>query len=249
MRYFLTLSYRGTAYNGWQRQPDAPSVQAVVEEALRTLRPDIKEITGAGRTDTGVHARRAVAHFDTLAPIADTAKFCYHLSALLPDDIAALDVRRVHDDAHARFDAIRREYQYHILSVKDPFRREIAWQYYRPLDVEAMNEAADKLLSFNDFTTFSKLHSGNRTTICEVSAAYWERHGEELIFTIAADRFLRNMVRAIVGMLVDVGRGKLSVQGFDEAMRSLDRTRCSGSAPARGLFLTDVAYPEGIFVA
>ncbi len=246
MRYFLELSYRGTAYCGWQRQPDAPSVQAAVEQALSTLLRDNVEVTGAGRTDTGVHAAYYVAHFDAPAiPALDD--FCYHLNALLPDDIAAAGLRAVRDDAHARFDAQLREYQYYILGHKDPFRRETTWQYYQPLDLDTMNEAAAKLLTFNDFTTFSKLHSGNKTTTCRVSVSEWRHEGDELVYTIAADRFLRNMVRATVGALVDVGRGKLTVDQFDSALRSLDRSRASGSAPAQGLFLTNVVYDAAIY--
>ncbi len=249
MRYFLELSYRGTAYNGWQRQPDAPSVQAVVERTLSTLLHENVEVTGAGRTDTGVHAAYYVAHFDASSPIAAPDDFCYHLNALLPDDIAARGLRAVRDDTHARFDAQLREYQYYILDHKDPFRRETSWQYYQELDMDAMNRAAAKMLAFNDFTTFSKLHSANKTTICRVSVSEWRREPGGLVYMIAADRFLRNMVRATVGTLVDVGRGKLTVDQFDSALRSLDRSRAGGSAPAQGLFLTRVVYDESIFSA
>ena len=247
MRYFLELSYKGTAYNGWQRQSDAPSVQQTLETALSTLMRSPVGIVGAGRTDTGVHAAYYVAHFDTEREITDERGFCYHLNALLPSDIAVWSVVRVPDEAHARFDAREREYTYHILPHKEPFRTETAWQYYVPLDVERMNAAAALLMRHEDFTTFSKLHSNNRTSICRIFAAEWRRCGEELLFTIRADRFLRNMVRSVVGTLVDVGRGKMSVESFGDTIESLDRSRASGSAPAQGLFLSDVRYPEEIF--
>lgn len=247
MRYFLELSYKGTSYNGWQRQPDAPSVQQTIEMALSTLLRSAVEIVGAGRTDTGVHAAYYVAHFDTEREIADGKKFSYHLNALLPPDIAVRNVERVPDQAHARFDAREREYTYHILPYKEPFRTETTWQYYVPLDMERMNEAAALLMRYDDFTTFSKLHSNNRTSICKIYAAEWRRSGDELLFTVRADRFLRNMVRSIVGTLVDVGRGKISVEAFRGAIESLDRSRASSSAPAQGLFLSDIRYPEEVF--
>ncbi len=246
MRFFLELSYRGTAYNGWQRQANAPSVQQTLEEALSTLLRAAMEITGAGRTDTGVHAAYYVAHFDAAGELP--ADFCYHLNALLPGDVAVKDVRRVRDDAHARFDALRREYQYHILPHKDPFRRETTWQYYVDLDIDRMNEAAAMLVGHDDFTTFSKLHSNNKTSICKVGKSLWENRDFEIIYTVSSDRFLRNMVRALVGTLVDVGRGKMTPTQFGEALYSCDRSRASGSAPAQGLFLTDVEYPEDIFL-
>ncbi len=247
MRYFIELSYRGTRYYGWQLQRNAPSVQQALEEGLAVLLREAVEVTGAGRTDTGVHAAYYVAHFDVAREIADPEGFCYHLNAVLPGDIAVFGLTRVADDAHARFDAVRREYRYHILSCKDPFRRETTWQYYVDMDIDAMNRAAALVLEHEDFTTFSKLHSNNKTTICHVYKSLWYKKNNELIYTVASDRFLRNMVRSLVGTLVDVGRGKLSVDGFADALRSLDRSRASGSAPAQGLFLSDVAYDENVF--
>jgi tRNA pseudouridine38-40 synthase len=261
MRYFVELSYNGTNYRGWQRQKDAPSVQQTIEEALSKLLGAPTEITGAGRTDTGVHAARYVAHFDTAAEIAEgngdtgdcrnVADFLYHANSILPPDIALQDVRQVPDDAHARFDAKEREYTYHILPFKDPFRTETAWQYTVPLDLETMNRAAAHLLKTQDFTTFAKLHGGNKTNICHITTAEWrlERRqrfnddmANELVFTIRADRFLRNMVRAIVGTLVDVGRGKITPTEFAAIVDARDLQRASGGAPARGLFLTDIKY-------
>ncbi len=247
MRYFIELAYKGTAYNGWQRQPNAPSVQQTLEEALSRRLGRATEVVGAGRTDTGVHAAFYIAHFDTVREIADTADFCYHLNSMLPGDIAISRIYRVAYDAHARFDATEREYHYHILLGKEPFRRETTWQYFGTLDVEAMNRAAEYLLAERDFTSFAKLNSNNHTNICRVTRAEWEWvSGRELRFTIRADRFLRNMVRAIVGTLVDVGRGKITAERFGEIVRARDLRLSSSSAPAAGLFLADVCYPETI---
>ncbi|MDL2319562.1 tRNA pseudouridine(38-40) synthase TruA [Alistipes sp. OttesenSCG-928-B03] len=254
MRYFVQLAYKGTAYNGWQRQQNAPSVQQTLEEALSKLLRAATPLTGCGRTDTGVHASHYVAHFDADTPIADTDDFGYHLNAMLPHDIAIRSVNPVAPEAHARFDAREREYTYFILPFKDPFRRETAWQYTQPLDVEAMNRAAAALLVADDFTTFSKLHSNNKTNICDVRAAHWEwepagiaEYGADvpsgrLVFTIRADRFLRNMVRSIVGTLVDVGRGKITPERFAQILAARDRSLASGSAPAQGLFLSNIHY-------
>ena len=243
MRYFLELAYNGSAYKGWQRQKDAPSVQQTIEEAVSTLSGEKIEVTGAGRTDTGVHAAYYVAHFDVVAPVADEKDFLYHANSILPPDIALRSIRPVADDAHARYDAREREYTYYISPRKDPFRASAAWQYTVPLDVEAMNRAAAHLLEVSDFTTFAKLGGGNKTNICRVTEARWRREtGGELVFTIRADRFLRNMVRAIVGTLVDVGRGKLTPEEFAAITDAKDLSRASGGAPAHGLFLTDIQY-------
>ncbi|MDR0509798.1 MAG: tRNA pseudouridine(38-40) synthase TruA [Rikenellaceae bacterium] len=244
MRYFLELSYRGSAYCGWQWQPNAPSVQQWVEQALSALGGTIS-ITGAGRTDTGVHAAYYVAHFDCVMAFGPEA--VHRLNAMLPEDIAVLNIRRVADSAHARFDAVRREYKYYLRDNKNPFTRDLEWQYYVPLDVEAMNVAAGMLLTHSDFTTFSKLHSGNKTNLCRIDASHWERNGDRLIYTIAADRFLRNMVRSLVAAMVDVGRGKITADRFGEILRSRDRSLATGTAPARGLFLTDVVYPAEVY--
>lgn len=243
MRYFLELSYNGTNYCGWQRQPSAPSVQQTLEEALSLFLHERTEVTGAGRTDTGVHAARYVAHFDSGRPPEEMQSLIYHVNAILPDDIALKSVRPVADDAHARYDAVEREYTYYILPFKDPFRRDTSWQYLMPLDVDAMNEAAAWLMRYDDFTSFAKLNSNNKTNTCRVVSAEWTR-GEncELLFRIRADRFLRNMVRAIVGTLADIGRGKIAPERFREIIESRDLSLSSGGAPARGLFLTDIKY-------
>lgn len=247
MRYFAELSYRGTNYNGWQRQLNAPSVQQTLEEGLSTLLRDAVTVTGAGRTDTGVHASYYVAHFDTPEEIGDLTGFVYHLNSVLPTDIAVSGISPVDDGAHARFDAVAREYKYFILTRKDVFRRSTSWQYYVPLDLAAMNRAAEHLLGADDFTTFSKLHSNNKTNTCRVAHARWVASGYELVFTISADRFLRNMVRSVVGTLVDVGRGRMTPDRFADILAARDRALASGSAPAQGLFLTDIKYPDNIF--
>lgn len=247
MRYFIELRYRGTAYFGWQRQNDVPTVQQSVERALSTLLRTPTEIVGAGRTDTGVNASYYVAHFDTDTPVEDCARLTYKLNLILPDDIAVFAVTRVGDEAHARFDAVRREYRYYVEQRKNPFTRDGSWQYYVPLDVEEMNRAAACLLKYDDFTSFAKLNSNNRTNICHISGAEWSRNGDTLCFTISADRFLRNMVRAIVGTLVDVGRGRYTAEQFEQIVAARDLSLSSGGAPAQGLFLSDVAYPEDIF--
>lgn len=243
MRYFLELSYNGTKYNGWQRQPDAPSVQQTLEEALSIfLRGDIK-VTGAGRTDTGVHAAYYTAHFDCGAEISNGSDFAYHVNSILPSDIAIKSLTRVADDAHARFDAVEREYTYYIVPFKDPFRRDFSWQYTVPLDIAAMNRAAGPLTEYDDFTSFAKLDSNNKTNICSVFSAAWVQAPDgTLVFRIRADRFLRNMVRAIVGTLADVGRGKLTPERFREIVEARDLSLASGGAPPQGLFLTDIKY-------
>lgn len=249
MRYFLTLSYKGTRYSGWQVQPGARTVQGTLNDALATLLRSASEVVGAGRTDSGVHALKYTAHFDAPQAIADPEAFCYHLNAILPPDVAVHDVIRVRDDAHARFDALSREYEYRIMPCKDPFTRESAWQYYVPLDVEKMNEAAACLLRYADFTTFAKLHASSRTNICRVEEACWRQQDGMYLFTIRADRFLRNMVRAIVGTLVGVGRGKITPQRFEEIVAARDLSLAGSSAPAQGLFFLGATYPAAIFDA
>lgn len=247
MRYFIELSYLGRAYCGWQRQSEAPTVQQTLEQGLSTLlRCDI-EVVGAGRTDTGVNASYYVAHFDVAEPIAEPSQLVYKLNRVLPEDIAVWAVTPVAEDAHARFGAEQREYTYKLEMSKNPFTRHLSWQYYVALDVDAMNRAAEELLRYDDFTTFAKLNSNNKTNICHVSYARWEQSGDKLCFTIRADRFLRNMVRAIVGTLVDVGRGRYTAEQFGEILRAKNLSLASAGAPAEGLFLSDVRYPDHIF--
>lgn len=249
-RYFIELSYDGAAYCGWQRQPDAPTVQQALEKALSTLLRQDVEVVGAGRTDTGVNASYYVAHFDCESGVKDCAQLVYKLNLILPQDIAVKAVREVCEQAHARFDAVEREYTYYISQRKNPFRRFSAWQYYVQLDMERMNEAAATLLEYDDFTSFAKLNSNNKTNICHVVKAEWRRaewDEDLLIFTIRADRFLRNMIRAIVGTLVDVGRGRYTVEEFCDILHSRDLSRSSAGAPAQGLFLSDVKYSDEVY--
>lgn len=250
MRYFIELSYDGAAYCGWQRQPNDPSVQQTLERALSTLLREPTEVVGAGRTDTGVNASYYVAHFDSAAYV-DCARLVYKLNLILPSDIAIRQIREVRADAHARFDACEREYTYYISQRKNPFRRYSAWQYYVPLDVGQMNKAAQSLVEEEDFTSFAKLNSNNKTNICHVMKAEWSRaewDDDLLVFTIRADRFLRNMIRAIVGTLVDVGRGRYTVEEFRDILQSRDLSRSSAGAPAVGLFLSDVRYDEDVYL-
>lgn len=249
MRYFLELSYDGSAYCGWQRQPEQPSVQQTLERALSTLLRQPIAVTGAGRTDTGVHALYYVAHFDVLEVQSDPDRLLRKANALLPADIALGSITPVADEAHARFSAREREYRYFIEPRKNPFTRHAAWQFPVPLDMERMNEAAAVLLDTEEFTSFAKLHSNNKNDRCRVMKAEWELLPDGMLrFTIRADRFLRNMVRAVVGTLVDVGRGRYTPAQFDEIVRSRDLSRSSGGAPAQGLYLSDVRYPSELFV-
>lgn len=245
MRYFIDLSYFGKAYHGWQVQPNAITVQEEVERVLSTyLRQEIK-VTGAGRTDTGVHARQLVAHFD--APdLGDLKQFCYKINAFLPNDIAFNQVYPVRADAHARFDAVARSYEYHIATRKDPFTQELAFQVPGELDVAPMNQAASILLKYTDFEAFSRTGSDVKTFNCQLTHAAWEVLPEGLIFTISADRFLRNMVRAVVGTLLEVGLGKCDLEQFRSIIQSKDRSKAGASAPAKGLYLTKVTYPDNI---
>lgn len=248
MRFFLELRYRGGAYCGWQRQPDQPSVQQTLERGLSTLLREPVAVTGAGRTDTGVNASYYVAHFDVATPVADPQQTVYKLNFLLPGDIAVSTLTAVADNAHARFDAREREYRYFIEPRKNPFTRDASWQYYVPLDVARMNEAAALLLEYDDFTSFAKLNSNNKTNICHVRHAAWHVESDGVLcFTIRADRFLRNMVRALVGTLVDVGRGRHTPERFREIVEARDLSLSSGGAPPQGLFLSDVRYPAEVF--
>lgn len=245
-RYFMHLSYRGAPFHGWQRQPNAVSVQQVIEEALSTVLRTDTAITGAGRTDAGVNARSMVAHFDTAEPIANTDSLVRALNNLCGRDIAIYSIKPVGDEAHARFDATSRTYHYYCTLRKDPFFHTLAWQAPPTLDFEAMNRAAQLLLETEDFTSFSKLHTDVKTNICHVTHARWHRvegSDEAMVFVITADRFLRNMVRAVVGTLVDVGRGKLTLEGFRKVIEAKDRCSAGTSMPAHALYLWDVTYP------
>ena len=242
MRYFITLSYDGAGYHGWQIQPNAPSVQEALQHALSTLLRQDVEVVGAGRTDTGVHARRMVAHFDWLQPL-DVAQLAYKLNKLLPRDIAVQGVEPVLDSMHARFSAVSRTYHYYLHLHKDPFLQGRSWQMYGPLDFQMMNWAAELLLSYRDFTSFSKLHTDTKTNDCTVTEARWDELAPgQWRFTITANRFLRNMVRAVVGTLVEVGRGRMTLEEFCRVIEQKDRCQAGESVPAHGLYLVDVRY-------
>ncbi len=248
-RYFIHLSFRGTAYNGWQLQPGKHTVQGVLAKALSTILSSQTAVTGAGRTDTGVHASFFCAHFDSSRDdLHEDGQLLYNLNSLLPDDIAISRILKVRTDANARFDALSRTYRYTITRLKDPFASDTAWLLYWPLDLEKLNETSSVLTKHSDFTSFSRLHGGNKTNICRVTHAHWDEEPGRLVFTITADRFLRNMVRAIVGTLIPAGRGKLSVADFEAILNGKDRGLAGQSAPAQGLALTAIEYPDNLFI-
>ena len=246
-RYFIYLSYDGAAYHGWQIQPNGVSVQECLMRALSTLLRSETDVVGAGRTDAGVHASLMVAHFDADSPL-DTVLLADKLNRLLPPDIAVHRVCPVRPEAHARFDATSRTYHYYVTTAKTPFLRPYRCRLYRTPDIGRMNEAAATLFHYTDFTSFSKLHTDVKTNNCRIMHAAWTQVDDVTwVFTIQADRFLRNMVRAIVGTLLDVGRGKLTIDGFRRIIEQKDRCRAGTSAPAEGLFLADITYPDDIF--
>ncbi len=245
LRYFIELSYNGTAYHGWQNQPNAISVQEVLEKSLSVLFKEKTAIVGAGRTDAGVHASQMFAHFDSDASFeAEALK--YKLNTFLPKDIAVHDIFRVKEDAHARFDAQSREYLYRISVRKDVFNYDKSYYVKPTLDVEKMNKAAQILLQYKDFQCFSKSKTDVKTYNCTIQHAAWNLQNEELQFTISANRFLRNMVRAIVGTLVNIGLGKLEVEDMHTIIKSKDRGEAGYSVPGHALYLTKVVYPESI---
>jgi tRNA pseudouridine38-40 synthase len=241
-RYFICFAYKGTRYHGWQIQDNANSVQAELNKGLSTLLRMPMETTGAGRTDTGVHAKIMFAHFDSL-PITDLSKLCHQLNSILPEDIAIHYLLEVKSDAHARFDATSRTYEYHLYHKKDPFLCGFAYFHKQELNVELMNEAAGALKDYHDFSSFSKSNTQVFTNNCEVMKAQWEKKQDQLIFTIQANRFLRNMVRAIVGTLLEVGEGKMSLQDFRNVVEGKSRSMAGTSVPPEGLYLTDIQYP------
>lgn len=248
MRYFIYLEFDGSAYSGWQIQPHSPSVQQTLEQSLALfLRHDVS-VTGAGRTDAGVHASEMVAHFDLDEP-QDCAWMQNKLNGILPADIAVHRIVPVKADAHARFDAIARTYKYYVTLNKSAFNRDYSWFLPNEPDFEMMNSSAEILMKTVDFTSFSKLHTDTKTNDCRVTEAKWEKLPDgRWVFTITADRFLRNMVRAIVGTLMEVGRGKLTVDGFQRIIESKDRCSAGDSAPAQGLFLHKIVYPDNLFL-
>ncbi|MDT0641698.1 tRNA pseudouridine(38-40) synthase TruA [Zunongwangia sp. F363] len=243
MRYFLELAYLGTAYHGWQKQPDAVSVQEKIEQVLSRLLQKKIEIVGAGRTDAGVHAKQLFAHFDT-EEFLDEEEMLYKMNSMLPKDIAISRILRVKNNTHARFDALSRSYEYCIVQEKDPFLINKAYYLKQHLNVDKMNEAAQILKNYRNFKCFSKSRTDVKTYNCIIESAEWKRKGELLVFHITADRFLRNMVRAIVGTLLQIGQGKNSVENLHDIIKSEDRGMAGASVPAHGLFLTQIKYPK-----
>ncbi len=247
-RYFIYFSYDGTGYHGWQYQPDAVSVQQKLEEALSLVLRRKTSVVGAGRTDAGVHARMMVAHYETDTEM-EVEKVAFKLNCLLPSDIAVYRIIPVSPEAHARFSAISRMYRYYVTLSKSPFYSRYATRLYYTLDFDKMNEAAALLLDYTDFGCFCKAHSDNKTNICHISTARWYRQEEGLYyFEVRADRFLRNMVRAIVGTLLEVGRGKTTLSQFEDIIKSGNRSHAGDSVPAQGLFLEDIVYPQEILL-
>ena len=248
-RYFIYFAYNGSRYCGWQIQPNGISVQEVMMKSFYTILRSEIEITAAGRTDAGVHASFFCAHFDSsFSDLDNKRNFVFKLNRFLPDDISVKEIRKVKPDANARFSAVSRTYKYLISRTKDPFTYDSSWFIHGPLDIENMNKVSALLLNYSDFTSFSRLHSGNKTNICRVYHAFWTNEENNLIFTIRADRFLRNMVRALTGTIVNVGKGKINTGEFEMIIQARDRGRAAMSAPAKGLFLTDIEYPQEIFI-
>jgi tRNA pseudouridine38-40 synthase len=242
LRYFIRFAYNGTHYHGWQSQPNATSVQETLTKAMTVILNTEITLMGAGRTDSGVHAREMYAHFD-LENAIEKSNCVHKLNSYLPKDIVVYDIITVHDEAHARFDATNRTYQYHINAIKNVFLEEQSWYYQANLDIDLMNEAAQLLLTHTDFQSFSKVNTDVNTYNCKIVQAYWKQEKEQLVFTISADRFLRNMVRAIVGTLIYVGLHKISIATFNQIIESKDRNKAGFSVPAHGLYLTHITYP------
>lgn len=248
LRYFINLAYKGTNFHGWQLQPRDISVQQVLQEALQILLKQPISLLGAGRTDAGVHASQFFAHFD-FENILNTGELTNKLNSFLSDSIVIYKIYQVKEDAHARYDALSRTYQYHIFLGRNPFLIETTWQIHQQqLNIEKMNEAAKYLLEYSDFKCFSKSRTDVKTYDCKITEAYWQLNGQELIFTISANRFLRNMVRAIVGTLINIGLGKREVVYIKTLIESRDRRKAGFSACAKGLFLTKIAYPKTLFL-
>jgi tRNA pseudouridine38-40 synthase len=247
MRYFFEISYNGTNYNGWQSQPNAIGVQKVVEDCISTLLGTKVDIIGSGRTDTGVHCEQQFFHLDLLDPLSEN--FQFRLNSILPKDIAIHSIAKVRADANARYDAIERTYQYRIIREKNVFTPGFALFFFRPLDIRTMQEASALLIGKQDFACFSKVKTDVNNFICDIKQADWQEIGTQLTFTITANRFLRGMVRAIVGTLLDVGQGKITVAEFREILNTRDRKEAGANVSPSGLYLVNVKYPESIFEA
>lgn len=245
MRYFVELSYNGRAYHGWQNQPNAISVQEVLENAFSKLLQSQTNIVGAGRTDAGVHANQMIAHFDHGESI-DIEKVTYRLNAFLPKDIAISEIFEVHEDAHARFGALSRLYHYRISLKKNVFASDVSYFVKQQLDLDKMNQAAQIMFNYENFKCFSRSNTDVKTYNCKLMKAVWTKHDDMLVFTIQADRFLRNMVRAVVGTLLEIGTEKMEVENMHKIIKSKNRALAGASVPAHGLFLSKIEYPKGI---
>ncbi len=243
-RYFVRLSYKGTHFHGWQIQPNALTVQEVLQKAFSLILKEDIAITGAGRTDTGVHAVNYIAHFETVNKISDLKQLLFKLNSFLNNEIAIHDIYPVSKDIHARFSAISRTYEYRIHTNKNPFLNDTSLYVYEKLDFEIMNNVAKILFDYKDFTSFSKLHTDTKTNFCKIYKAEWIKRDEQYIFIISADRFLRNMVRAITGTLFDAGKGKITENDFRKIIEEKNRSAAGVSVPAHGLFLTEIKYSE-----
>jgi tRNA pseudouridine38-40 synthase len=241
MRFFIKFSYNGTNYHGWQIQPNAISVQETLNKALSTVLNSNIECMGAGRTDSGVHAQEMFAHFDFNSEFI-IEEVIHKLNSFLPNDIAIFNIYKVHEDAHARFDAKKRTYEYHINTFKNAFANELSWYYRQKLDINLMNEASKKMLKQTNFQAFSKVNTDVNTFDCKIHDVNWVIENDKIIFTISADRFLRNMVRAIVGTIILVGLKKITIQDFEEIINSKNRNNAGFSVPAHGLYLTKIEY-------
>lgn len=248
LRYFLKLAYLGTNFHGWQIQPNAYTVQEHLNKQLSTiLREDIN-VVAAGRTDTGVHAKEMFVHFDWISEIEDSALVINRLNKMLGREVVVYEMAKVKPDAHCRFDAVERSYEYRINRILDPFTNHLATTILYPLNLEDMQLASQVLIGRRDYSSFSKSNTQTKTNICDIREAFWETNEGQWIFHIRADRFLRNMVRAIVGSLLEVGKGKMTIKDFQEMIAAKDRRLAGESVPAQGLFLNRVTYPEDIFI-
>ncbi len=246
-RYFIEMAFNGEGFHGWQKQPNAITVQQTLEQAMQTLLQSPVMITGAGRTDTGVHATYFVAHFEMATITWELSHLVKRLNSFLPPGIVIYAIQPVSNEAHSRFNAIARTYEYHLVLEKNPFLNRLTYRPHYLPDFEAMNRAATGMMKFSDFTSFSRLHGNAKTNVCHVTRAYWEKRNTQYVFVVTANRFLRNMVRAMVGTLLEVGKGSITADDFFEIIEARDRSRAGTSAPAQGLFLTDIEYPEGIY--
>ncbi|MDA3912009.1 MAG: tRNA pseudouridine(38-40) synthase TruA [Bacteroidales bacterium] len=246
-RYFLKLAYHGGNYHGWQIQPNAVSVQEIIENALATLLQEKTPITGCGRTDTGVHAKQFYLHFDSTQADLHQQNFLFRLNRFLPKAIAVYECFPVSADAHARFDALSRTYEYHIHQGKNPFLQGLSLSQNQLPDIARMNEACSYLFHYSDFTSFAKLHADNKTNECKIMKAEWQMHDDQMIFTIQADRFLRNMVRAIVGTLLEISDKSKSASYICDVIEAKDRSAAGKSVSANALYLTNVEYPNAVF--